>query len=200
MSIAIKYIKMRKIVLILTLFLSVISAAQAQTAVDYCVNNGCGLSDSNGKKDIVVYFPGKSAHQIYTLMATNIGVLYNDPGEVMYGVDDAFIAVRGHSDDLCTTGSQKWSANYTLRFVIKDEKVLILNPSITLKSKDYSLKKTVGREIDFVDFINQYWYDNNTGQFISSESQNMRSCELEISGIVNYILGILPSNTIPTNW
>lgn len=58
-------------------------------------------SDPNGKKDIVVNFPGKTAREIYTMIAVNIGVLYYQPSEVMYGVQDALISVSGHSSDFC---------------------------------------------------------------------------------------------------
>ena len=77
--------------------MSAIVPTIAQNPIEYRINSYYGFSNPNGNKDIVVEFPGKSDHEIYTMMAVNIGVLYYEPEEVFYGVSDAFISVGGHS-------------------------------------------------------------------------------------------------------
>lgn len=177
-------------------FLSV----SAQKPVDLRINTVYGFSDPDGNKDIVVNFPGKTAHEIYTMMAVNIGVLYYEPDEVMYGVEDTFISVCGSDNDFCRSGDNKWSAKYILKFIIKDGKVLLLNPSIkSLKTKDNS-SYSYYKELDFIDFINQYWYNKETQQFITAESTNRRLCQDNITDIINIILGIKPMKSVPENW
>ncbi len=190
---------MKRILFTLCLVICAIFPAIAQNLIEYRINANYGFSDPNGKKDIVVNFPGKKAREIYTMMAVNIGVLYYQPSEVMYGVQDALISVSGHSSDFCRNGDQKWSAKYDLKFIIKDGKVLILNPTIRNLTEDRALSKIVSK-LSFVDFINRYWYNQEVGQFVTSEASNMSLCESEISRITNQILGLSPIGFIPENW
>lgn len=57
--------------------------------------------------------------------------------------------------DFCRAGDQKWSAKYILKFVIKDEKVLVLNPSIRnlIEVKPSLLAST---KLEFLTFVNAY--------------------------------------------
>lgn len=59
--------------------MSAIVPTIAQNPIEYRINSYYGFSDPNGNKDIVVEFPGKSDHEIYTMMAVKIGVLYYEP-------------------------------------------------------------------------------------------------------------------------
>lgn len=191
---------MKKFLIIVCFAISAIATVIAQKPVDFRINASLGFSDPNGSENIVVNFPGKSAHEIYTMMAINVGVMYYDPDEVMYGVQDALISVSGYSSDFCRNGNQKWCAKYDLKFVIKDEKVLVLNPTIrNLKEKTTS-KLSAINQLSFIDFINQYWYNRELEQFVSTESNNMSLCESEVNRIANQILGISPLGIIPTNW
>lgn len=190
---------MRTFFIALCFAMSAIVPAIAQNPVEYRINANYGFSDPNGKKDIVVNFPGKTAHEIYTMMAINIGIMYYQPAEVMYGVQDALISVSGHMSDFCRNGDQKWSAKYDLKFVIKDGKVLVLNPTIRNLTEDKSTLYSAKR-LEFVDFVNRYWYNTEVGQFVSSESGNMSLCESAISRITNQILGITPLGLLPVNW
>lgn len=173
-----------------------VGMAFGQKAVEFRINPEFGFSDPEGKKDIIVNFPGKTAHQIYTMMAVNIGQMYYNPAEVMYGVEDQFISVCGYSSDFCQAGGFQFSAKYSIRFLIKDGKVLVVNPDIySISSGNYASSR---REFTFPDLIKKYWYAN--GQFISSESNNMSACEANMSRVVNKILGIEPVYRAPVNW
>lgn len=190
---------MKRILCILCLVICAIVPAIAQNPIEYRINANYGFSDPNGKKDIVVNFPGKTAREIYTMMAINIGVMYYQPSEVMYGVQDALVSVSGFSSDFCRNGDQKWSAKYDLKFIIKDGKVLILNPTIRNLTENKALSNLASK-LSFVDFVNRYWYNQEVGQFVTSEANNMSLCESEISRITNQILGLSPIGFIPENW
>ncbi len=190
---------MKKLLFAICIAISAIFPAISQNPVDFRINASYGFSDPDGKKDIVVSFPGKTAHEIYTMMAINIGVMYYQPAEVMYGVQDALISVSGHMNDFCRNGDQKWSARYDLKFIIKDGKVLVLNPTIRNLAEDKTTLYSAKR-LEFVDFVNRYWYNREVGQFVSSESNNMSLCESAINRVTNQILGITPLGLLPTNW
>lgn len=70
---------MRTFFIALCFAISAIVSSIAQNPIEYRINSYYGFSDPNGNKDIVVEFPGKSAHEIYTMMAVNIGVLDYEP-------------------------------------------------------------------------------------------------------------------------
>ena len=61
--------------------MSAILTAIAQNPIEYRLNSNYGFSDPNGKKNIIVNFPRKTAREIYTKMAVNIGVLYYQPSD-----------------------------------------------------------------------------------------------------------------------
>ena len=189
---------MKKLI-VLCIAISAFVPANAQKPIDFRINASLGFSDPDGNKNIIVNFPDKTAHEIYTMMATNIGILYYEPNEVMYGVQDALISVSGFSSDFCRNGAQKWSAKYILKFIIKEGKVLVLNPKV-LNLTDNKTMSLSAQKLTFVDFINKYWYNRELGQFASSESTNMSLCESEINSVTNRILGITPLGILPTNW
>ena len=49
---------------------------------------------------MVIPFEGKTAHQIYQELASNVGSTFNDPSKVMSEVEDASIKIRAFSDNL----------------------------------------------------------------------------------------------------
>ena len=93
---------MKKLI-VLCIAISAFVPANAQKPIDFRINASLGFSDPDGNKNIIVNFPDKTAHEIYTMMATNIGILYYEPNEVMYGVQDALISVSGFSSCLLYT-------------------------------------------------------------------------------------------------
>lgn len=189
---------MKQLLVIIAICCGVVFAS-AQKLVEYRINTNYGFTDPDGNKNVVVEFPGKSAHQIYTALAINIGLMYNKPNDVMYGVEDELITVSGYSNEFCKAGGNTWSARYSIIFRIKDGKVLVHNPSIySLTSNGYPI--TNRKTLDFKDLIRQYWYDDNTGKFLVDQSKNMEACEARIMDIVNMILGVFPSGEIPSEW
>lgn len=190
---------MKKLTFVLVLMIGAISAF-AQKPVDFRINTESGFSDINSNQNIVVEFPGKSAAEIYNMMAVNIGELYYAPQELMYGVPGEYISVSCNVADFCKAGTTTWKGRYKLSFVIKDGKVLVLKPSVQEVSVMRNASTLRAEELSFTDFIMGYWYDKAAGKFKSSESDNMKNCESGVNKTINMILGIIPLNTIPANW
>lgn len=185
---------MKNLLLSLTCLLCICTSF-GQTPVNFYINYQTGLSDKEGCKDIVVEMPGKSAHDIYTSIAFNVGLIYNNPAEVMYGVEDRLVTVAGTDSNLCHVGSESWRTSYLLRFVIKDGKILILCPSVRLRQSSLS-----SQQISFTDFINQYWYNKATDTWAAAEDANMLKCRQGINDLINEILGITPLGILPDQW
>ena len=55
----------------------------AQELVSFKVTPDGNFVSSTGEDFVVVPFEGKNAHQIYQMLASNVGSVYNDPSKVM---------------------------------------------------------------------------------------------------------------------
>lgn len=69
--------------------------AYGQELVSFKLTPTAQFTTSSTSEDfIIVPFENKSAHEIYQMLATNIGGVFNDPSKVMSGVEDASIKIR----------------------------------------------------------------------------------------------------------
>ncbi len=171
----------------------------AQKPVKLKINNWYGFANESGEKDFEVTFPGHTSHDIYSMMAINIGLCYYEPDDVMYGVEDKLICVVGSNNNFCQNGFQTWTGKYTLRFMIKDGKVLVLCPSIKQITQN-GVELLKQKKMSFTDFISTYWYDKDNGDFNETEAHNMDRCENEMARIINMILGLIPVNAKAQDW
>ena len=89
---------MRKLIVMLLTLLPILAGAQ-ELANFVLMPNGTYQTE-DGQDFIVIPFEGKTAHQIYQELATNVGSTFNDPSKVMSGVEDASIKIRAFSDFL----------------------------------------------------------------------------------------------------
>lgn len=185
---------MKKLILCIAIFLGTFLGSAEAKSVRFTINTDHGFSTTDGSLYAIVEFPGKSAHDIYNMMATNIGLWYYQPQEVMYGVEDRFISVTTSESNFCSNGSQTWSAQYFLKFLIKDGKVLVLSPKVREVSANYSTK------MKFTEFITKYWYDSTNQTFIESEQNNMILTEIVVNSTINTILGIISIDIVPDQW
>lgn len=87
--------------------------------------------DGNGFA--VVEYEGKTAHELYQMIASNISSAYNDPSKVMSGVEDTSIKVRAY----CSSLVQKkvlltfnGGGHYQLEFKFKDGRIRVNAPYI----------------------------------------------------------------------
>lgn len=87
----------------------------------------------DGKDFVVVEYEGKTAHELYQMIATNIGSAYNDPSKVMSGVEDASIKVRAYCPNLVQKKlilTFNGGAYYQLEFKFKDGRIRVSAPYI----------------------------------------------------------------------
>lgn len=64
------------------------------------LNDSCEFVTSDDKSYFIVEYPGKTAHEIYEGLYTNIVKIYNDAKNVTNSVPDKVISVRAFADPL----------------------------------------------------------------------------------------------------
>lgn len=74
-------------------------SANAQD-IKLSINDSCDFVSQDGKSYIVVEYPGKTAHDIYDGILTNVVKYFNDAKNVTNSVPDKAISVRAFSDNL----------------------------------------------------------------------------------------------------
>lgn len=89
-------IKRTFICIIALLITSNISAQNIKLAL----NDSCDFVSEEGKNYFIVEYPGKTAHEIYEGIYTNIVKIYNDAKDVTNSVPDKAISVRAFSNCL----------------------------------------------------------------------------------------------------
>lgn len=72
----------------------------AQTNIKLELNDSCEFVSTDGKNYVIVEYPGKTAHEIYDGIYTNIVKTYNDAKDVTNSVPDKAISVRAFSKKL----------------------------------------------------------------------------------------------------
>ncbi len=87
---------MKKSIVILMLMLPL--AVTAQDFVHFVLLPDGTYQTEDGKDFVIVPFDNKDAHHIYQELATNVGSAYNNPSQVMSGVEDAPIKIRAYPD------------------------------------------------------------------------------------------------------
>lgn len=90
---------MKKIGLLFYLMLCFVGL-NAQTNIKLELNDSCDFVSTDGKTYIIVEYPGKTAHEIYDGIYTNIVKIYNDAKDVTNSVPDKAISVRAFSKRL----------------------------------------------------------------------------------------------------
>lgn len=123
---------MKKFILLILLLLPMI--AEAQEKVNFVLMPNGTYQTEDGKDFVVISFEGKTAHEIYQELAMNVASTYNDPSEVMSGIDDSMIKIRAYSKCIVSymslAGSQTCSGYYQLEFKIRDGRVRVSAPYI----------------------------------------------------------------------
>ncbi len=86
--------------MLLSIFVSLYCFSANAQDIKLAINDSCEFVSQDGKPYIVVEYPGKSAHEIYDGILTNIVKYFNDAKNVMNSVPDKVISVRAFSDNL----------------------------------------------------------------------------------------------------
>ncbi len=107
------------------------SSAQAEFKLQ---SDGSFLTEE-GADFIIVPFEGKSAHDIYNILTSNVTSVYNDASKVMNTVEDNLVKVRGFADSghifpYITFLKFSVAAYYQLEFKIRDGRVRVSAPMV----------------------------------------------------------------------
>lgn len=68
--------------------------------IKLAINDSCEFVSNDGKDYVVIEYPGKTAHEIFEGIQTNVVKYFNDAKNVTNSVPDKVISVRAFSDNL----------------------------------------------------------------------------------------------------
>lgn len=125
--------KMKKLLAIVMMVLPMLVGAQTGNDVWFEMQPDGSFLTKDGKEYVVVEYDGKTAHELYQMIAANIGSVYNDPSQVMSGVEDVSIKVRAIYPNILTKKlifNFDGRAYYQIEFKFKDGKIRIDAPYI----------------------------------------------------------------------
>lgn len=111
---------MKKILTLLLLVFPIFAIAQEK--VSFKLTPQANFVTTSGEDFVIVPFEGKSAHEIYQILTSNVVSVYNDASEVMNGVNDELIKIRGFFPVYIKKVlgvSQPWGGYYQLEFELK---------------------------------------------------------------------------------
>lgn len=174
---------MKKLITLMLLILPM--TVIAQDLVHFTLTENGTYQTEDGKDFIIVPFEGKTAHQIYQELATNVGATYNEPSKVMSAVEDASIKIRAYSDFLWFNKvlgiPHGWEGYYQLEFRIKDGRVRVSAPiveDIAMDTQPYK-KCSYGSRV-------KKWFKNG----VVKEDDKVKYDEIvaRMNGIINCIL------------
>ena len=184
---------MKKFLTLILLFCPIL--VFAQDLVTFKLTPQATFVTASGEDFVVVPFDGKSAHEIYQTLASNVGSVYNAPSKVMNVVEDASIKIRAFSPSFF---KQKiigvpieFGLYYQLEFRIKDGRVRVSAPY-------FEDDNEVGDIGNFAKIVKK-WFKN--GQVKEKETKTVAGLELYINGIINSILGLTGrTSNIDDDW
>lgn len=178
--------------------------ALAQDLVSFKLTPEANFVTASGEDFVVVPFEGKSAHEIYQLLASNVGSVYNDPSKVMSGVDDASIKIRAFSNNLYTQKvlgiPHAWEGYYQLEFRIKDGRVRVSAPFVENDISSPSLSpNAIGGNRGSFSHVVKKWFKN--GEVKEKEAKHVTNVEYQMNGAINAILGLSGSTSkVDDDW
>lgn len=179
---------MKKLLTLILMLLPLV--AVAQDFADFVLMPNGIYQTKDGKDFIVVPYEGKTAHQIYQELASNVSSTFNDPSKVMSGVEDASIKIRAYSDNLVMAKpfgfvkDQPYAGHYQLEFKIRDGRVRVAAPVIedNVEFISYDHKKYDGR---FSKLVGKFFKD---GVVEDKKKKNYDSMVEKMNNIINRIL------------
>lgn len=153
----------------------------------------------DGKDFIVISFEGKTAHQIYQELTSNVGSTFNDPSKVMSSIEDSFIKIRAFSDDLVRGRflglHQSYGGYYQLEFRIKDGRVRISAPIVEDKVGVWVGNQYMSNTFSF--FVKNHFKD---GKLKEKRSKDYNVVVSKMNYIVNRILLTTAIQDTTENW
>lgn len=162
--------------------------------------NGHFLTE-DGSDFIVVPFEGKSSHDIYTLLTSNVTSLYNDASKVMNTVVDSTVKIRGFADSGClfpyiTMFNFSVEGYYQLEFKIRDGRVRVSAPMV-----EDAATMTGGTNgpmpVSYSGMVQKHLFEKN-GNIKKKKIKDVVSIETYLNSIINRILA--ESAAIEEDW
>lgn len=86
--------------LLLSFVLSLACFSVNAQDIKLAINDSCEFVSNDGKDYVVIEYPGKTAHEIFEGIQTNVVKYFNDAKNVTNSVPDKAISVRAFSDNL----------------------------------------------------------------------------------------------------
>lgn len=186
---------MKKLITMMLMLLPMV--AWGQELVHFVLMSDGTYQTEDGKDFVVVPFDGKTAHQIYQELASNVGSTFNDPSKVMSGVEDASIKIRAFSDFLWFNKvlgiPHSWGGYYQLEFRIKDGRVRVSAPiveDIAMDTQPYNQWSYGGKV--------KKWFKN--GVVKDGDKKKYDEIVAHMNGIINRILYTSTAQEANEDW
>ena len=195
---------MRKLAIwFLTLCLTSSFMGYAQEIVSFKLTPEATFLSNDGEDFIIVPYEGKSAHEIFQLLATNAASVFNDPSKVMSTVEDksikfrSIIPVAQKEVKLLNQRTLAESKGFLqLEIRIKDGRIRISAPFV---ENDIWIDGSP-MQGNFQNLVSQ-WYKPEKKEKKRIENENFRnSLESRVNLIVNSIIGSTPQMEEDDDW
>jgi len=129
----------RLFVLILCMFVAHVYAQESSDSIIFRVNKSGvfkSIVGSVGFDHYIIYFDGKTAHDLYNDVLMRVSRKYVSPDNVTDKIEDRSIVVNSRIEEFIETQSKKYGNRewfdffYRLEFNFKDGKIKVFAPSI----------------------------------------------------------------------
>ncbi|MBR1551255.1 MAG: hypothetical protein IJ632_02925 [Muribaculaceae bacterium] len=189
---------MKKILSLLLLSFCVLnSVAQA----NFKLNANGQFTTENGEDFIVVPFENKSAHEIYTLLTSNVTSIYNNASKVMNTVEDNTVKIRGFASSgklfpYVTMFNFSVETYYQLEFKIRDGRVRVSAPIV--EDNGNMTGGTKGPSaVSYSGMVQKHLFEKN-GTVKKKRAKDVTAIETYINTLINRILA--ESSQIEEDW
>ena len=169
---------------ILMVLCCLIASAQSKSVEFRISSTGTFLSDDG--KDYIIYHVEGTAHELYQMVCTNAGKVYNSAKDVMSTVEDKSVAIRAFSNNLIISEIMLgmkfyYGFYYNLLFEFKDGRIKIIAPIIGEMNGD-------GKRSTFYK-KSQKFFDKQ-GNVKKNRADEKMTIENEFNGIISKLLSI----------
>ena len=188
---------MKKLIAIVMMLLPML--AGAQELANFVLMPDGTYQTEDGKDFVVIPLEGKTAHQIYQELASNVGSTFTDPSKVMNGVEDASILIRAYSDCLWYNKALGMTVcmggHYRLEFKIRDGRVRVSAPIV----EDPIWNDTGGHrnEQKYAKMIGKWFKD---GKVKDNSREKYNTVVAQMNSIVNSILHTTTVQDATEDW
>ncbi len=188
-----------KKILSIALFALVCLSSFAQ--VDFKLQSNGTFATEDGANYVVVPFEGKSAHDLFTMLTSNVTSIYNDASKVMNTVEDNTVKIRGFAGSgkmfpYITMMKFSVEGHYQLEFKIRDGRVRVSAPMV-----EDNAAMTGGTNgpmaVSYGGMVQKHLFEKN-GNVKKKRIKDVEDIESYFNSIINRILA--ESQQIEEDW